>query len=138
LQFFSILIILIWTPFGVFIYLLIRPPKTLFEKYYDEVEYNLDDLTKTIKSRLWETHNLTITCPSCNYPVDSNYKFCPNCKNDLKFECISCKKKIDKTWKICAHCWEKEPLKIEIINKESKKEEIKKENINNKNKKKKK
>lgn len=27
--------------FGLFVYLLLRPPKTLLEKYYDEVEYRM-------------------------------------------------------------------------------------------------
>lgn len=27
--------------FGLFVYLLLRPPKTLMEKYYDELEYNI-------------------------------------------------------------------------------------------------
>ena len=42
LQIFSILIVLLWTPLSVVIYLLIRPSRTLFEKYYDytyEEEY---------------------------------------------------------------------------------------------------
>ena len=52
-QIISILIILIFTPlFGLFIYLIIRPGKTLFEKYYEEVEYNLESLTKDIEERL--------------------------------------------------------------------------------------
>jgi hypothetical protein len=52
-QIISILIILIFTPlFGLFIYLIIRPSKTLFEKYYEEVEYNLESLTKDIEERL--------------------------------------------------------------------------------------
>jgi hypothetical protein len=52
-QIISILVILIFTPlFGLFIYLIIRPSKTLFEKYYEEVEYNLESLTKDIEQRL--------------------------------------------------------------------------------------
>ncbi len=49
-QIISILIILIFTPlFGIFIYLIIRPHKTLFERYYEEVEYNLESLNNQIK-----------------------------------------------------------------------------------------
>ncbi len=111
LQFLSILIVLIWTPFWVFIYLLIRPTKTLFERYYGDIEVNLDWLSKSIKSKLKEKKNTTINCPSCNYPIDNEFKFCPNCKEELKYKCKGCKKKIDKTWKVCAHCWEKKPYK---------------------------
>ena len=41
-QIFSVLIILSFTPFGIFIYLLIRPRRTLYDKYYEEIEENLD------------------------------------------------------------------------------------------------
>ena len=49
LQFFSILLITIWTPFWIFIYLLLRPTKTLFEKYNEDVEFNLVKLKKIVK-----------------------------------------------------------------------------------------
>ena len=111
LQFLSILIVLVWTPFGIFIYLLIRPTKTLFERYYGDIEVNLEGLAKSIKSKMKEKKNTTINCPSCNYPIDNEFKFCPNCKDELKYKCKGCKKKIDKTWKVCAHCGLKKPYK---------------------------
>lgn len=46
-----ICIILFWTPFWIFIYLLIRPGKTLYEKYYDEIEENLDIFHEIIEER---------------------------------------------------------------------------------------
>jgi len=52
LQIISILIILIFTPFWIFIYLLIRPANTLFEKYYNEIEENLDIFNKIIEERI--------------------------------------------------------------------------------------
>jgi cbb3-type cytochrome oxidase subunit 3 len=52
-QIFSILTVLLLTPFlGLIIYLIIRPSKTLFQKYYEEVEYNLEALSKDIEERL--------------------------------------------------------------------------------------
>ncbi len=61
LQLFCVLIILFLTPLWVFIYLLIRPRKTLFEKYYQEIEYNLDIINeiveerkKTLEKKYWE------------------------------------------------------------------------------------
>lgn len=50
-QVFSVFIILFLTPLGVFIYLLIRPSKTLYEKYYDEIEENLDIFHEIIEER---------------------------------------------------------------------------------------
>ena len=52
-QIFSVSIILLFTPLlWVFIYLIIRPSKTLFESYYEEVETNLENLNNQILERL--------------------------------------------------------------------------------------
>jgi hypothetical protein len=51
LQTLSILIILIGTPLGIFIYLLMRPSQTLFEKYNNEVEENLDVMENMIEEK---------------------------------------------------------------------------------------
>ena len=122
LQFISLLIVLIWTPFWVFIYLLIRPTKTLFEKYYDEVENNLDFLTQSIKDKLQDKDKdkIVLTCQKCNYPTEKWFKFCPNCNIELKYSCRFCNKKIDKEWKNCAHCWKDEPYKEIKKNKKKK------------------
>ena len=50
-QVISVFIILFLTPFWVFIYLIIRPRKTLYEKYYDEIEDNLDIFYELIEER---------------------------------------------------------------------------------------
>lgn len=121
IQFFALFIVLVGTPFGVFIYLLIRPTKTLFESYYEEVEQNLDLLANTIKDKLGDKEDNNCTCPKCNYPIDTAYKFCPNCKEELKYECRKCEKKIDKSWKVCAHCGVKNPYEGKSKNKKSKK-----------------
>ena len=51
LQTFSILTILFLTPFWIFVYLLIRPGKTLFEKYYEEIEDNLEIFNHIIEDK---------------------------------------------------------------------------------------
>ena len=50
-QIFSVLIPLLLTPLWIFIYLIIRPWKTLYEKYYDEVEENLQIFNDLIEER---------------------------------------------------------------------------------------
>lgn len=52
LQLLAILIVTLLSPFGIFIYLLIRPSKTVFEKYYEEIEDNLETLTTIVKKSL--------------------------------------------------------------------------------------
>lgn len=51
--FFQIICLLISVlPFlWIFIYLLLRPSRTLYEKYYEEIEYNLDIINEIIEER---------------------------------------------------------------------------------------
>lgn len=37
--------------FGIFVYLLFRPSRTLYEKYYEEIEENLDIINEIIEER---------------------------------------------------------------------------------------
>jgi len=66
LQIISVLIILFFTPFWIFIYLLIRPSNTLFEKYYSEIEENLDIFHDIIEERLKEKINYKNKCSDIN------------------------------------------------------------------------
>ena len=51
-QFTSILTVIIFWPLWVLIYLLIRPNKTFFEKYYEEIEGNIEYLTDNVFKKL--------------------------------------------------------------------------------------
>ena len=117
LQVISILIILFWTPFSVFIYLLIRPSKTLFEKYYDEIESNLDVMSSIIEGKNKNMGDDGVHCFNCHKPISSDFKFCPNCKISLRMNC-GWYKKIIYIWRlICPYCWD------ENNNKEDEKKE---------------
>lgn len=48
---FCVLIVLVWTPLCIPIYLAMRPNRTLYDKYYDEIEANLDILDEIIEER---------------------------------------------------------------------------------------
>ena len=50
-QVFCVLIPFVLTPFWIFIYLLVRPTRTLYEKFYAEVEDNLDIILEIVKER---------------------------------------------------------------------------------------
>jgi len=57
-QILSILILLFFTPLlGIFIYLIIRPRTTLFEKYYQEVEENLFLLSQEVEDKIEKCNN---------------------------------------------------------------------------------
>ena len=85
LQVFSILLILFLTPLWVFVYLLFRPGKTLFEKYYEEIEDNLDLMTEIIHEKMGNSDGL-IHCMYCNEPISPDFKYCPHCKKKVKKE----------------------------------------------------
>lgn len=113
LQIFSILIVLLWTPLWIVIYLLIRPSRTLFEKYYEEASILEEDLSDFSLNDFKD--NLKKSCPYCNYEVNAEYKFCPNCRSCLKKECISCGKELKPEWTFCPNCWKDQENKIDKI-----------------------
>jgi RNA polymerase subunit RPABC4/transcription elongation factor Spt4 len=106
LQVFSILCVTLFTPLWFFFYLLIRPSKSIFEKFYLEVEENLDTLSDTIKNNI-------IDCHSCGSSVSASYNFCPHCEVKLKHECSGCKKMIFFDFKVCPYCGKKNKKKKE-------------------------
>lgn len=128
LQVFSILTVLFGTPLWTVVYLLIRPSKTLFEKYYDEVSLIHEDDIK-----IWNTDKEKMlvelaSCPNCFYEIQEDFKFCPNCRVQVKKECHECYKKIDMKWKNCPYCWTAQEEIKENISWESEKPSIENEN----------
>ncbi|MDA7494765.1 hypothetical protein N8455_00325 [Candidatus Gracilibacteria bacterium] len=105
IQLISILIILVGTPLGIFIYLLIRPGKTLFEKYHSEVENNLDAMEEMIEEKN-KDYGESLHCFCCDIPLLPAFKYCPKCKIELKKDCSGCKKELYRNWEICPFCGE--------------------------------
>ena len=93
-QTFTILLNTFLPVFGLIIYLLVRPSKTLLDSYYDELELKALNIGKY--------------CEKCSTPLNDTYDYCPECGMSLKKECASCKKQYFKTYKICPFCGEKE------------------------------
>lgn len=116
LQAFSLLIVILLTPLGVFLYLLVRPRKTMIESYYEEVENNLNVLSEIVQERLESTTHLT--CPKCEHVVEADFLLCPSCHNTLKHQCISCKREIRESWEVCPYC-----KTLQVPEKKSKKKE---------------
>jgi RNA polymerase subunit RPABC4/transcription elongation factor Spt4 len=75
-QIFAILLNTLLPIFGLVIYLLIRPNKTLLDKYYDELE---------IKAFI-DNNN----CNKCSSVLKEEHCFCPQCGETIKTECIHC------------------------------------------------
>lgn len=115
LQIISILIVLLLTPFWVFLYLIIRPWKTVFEKYYEEIEDNLEWLSSIIKERIEKKKVKKTKCFNCEEKIEVDFSFCPSCKEKLKEECNTCKKDIRTSWEICPYCWSEKEEKLKQI-----------------------
>lgn len=114
LSIFSVLLVILFTPLGVFLYLLIRPGRTVFEKYYEEIEENLGILSSIVeKHTLIEQTGEVTNCPKCNYEIQTDFIICPNCKDILKHQCHVCHRDIRENWKVCPYCGEKQHKKEE-------------------------
>lgn len=118
-QIFSIFTVLLGTPLWIVVYLLIRPSKTLFEKYYEEASIEEElDLSEFEEEKIVEPVKLDIkkqTCSKCLFEIQADYKFCPNCSNPLKKDCTWCGKEIKPDWHVCPYCWKNQENKVEEI-----------------------
>lgn len=106
-----VLIMICLTPLGIFLYLLIRPGKSMYEKYTAEIEENLEILNQIVEDRLLHQEDGDIFCPSCDEAIDPDFIICPSCKQTLKHTCRECNKEIRESWKVCPYCQTKQKKK---------------------------
>lgn len=128
LQILSISTVLFLTPLWVVIYLLIRPSRTLLEKYYEQGNFEpTDDDFADEEFNEEETSCCSkeeVKCFSCGFTISPDFHFCPNCKISLKKECTKCHKELNAEWKICPYCGNEDELSIS--NEEEKPKRIRK------------
>lgn len=103
-QVICILIVLLLTPLWIFIYLLIRPSKTLFEKYYEENFFEEQEIEESTAKSPEAFH----ICVVCTGNIQPWFLFCPSCGTSIKSHCKQCKKEISQDWQVCPYCWEKQ------------------------------
>lgn len=132
LQILSIFIVLFLTPLWIFLYLIIRPTKTLFEKYYEEIENNLNTFNEIVEEKTNYCEN-GWHCFNCWEPVKYDFNFCPKCKNDLRNKCHWCDKLINSDWDNCPYCWATQIAFLKEINKKINKILSNVENMNKNN-----
>lgn len=88
------LLVLIFGPIGVLLYLLLRPKQTLAEQYDRALEE--EALLREIEQ--------APACPHCGRPVEADWQFCPTCETELRYPCHECGQLLDPAWKRCPHC----------------------------------
>lgn len=95
--------------FGLIIYLIIRPTKTLLERYYEDLEYRA----------LVDNGEEKEFCQKCKIDLSAEYIYCPSCAEKLRQTCLACHREYSRRWTICPYCGIKYG---EIEQKEEKKE----------------
>ncbi len=100
-QVFVILLTIVLNIFGLLIYLIIRPQKTLLDKYHEDLEHRA----------LAESDEL---CLKCERSLPLDFQFCPNCGEEVRKKCKKCGKLVSKTWSICPYCGAKKSTQQKI------------------------
>ncbi|MFH0776234.1 MAG: zinc ribbon domain-containing protein [Patescibacteria group bacterium] len=100
-QVFAILLVITLNLPGLLIYLIVRPQKTLVEKYHETLEHRV----------LVEGEE---TCPKCDRPLPLNFQFCPSCGEEARKQCKKCHKLVSKSWSVCPYCGTKKSTQKKI------------------------
>lgn len=96
-QIVCISLVIFLTPiFGLVIYLIVRPTKTLIEKYYEEFELDLINTEEQLK----EVEH----CPFCNAKTNATFNYCTLCAKEIVKDCSNCKKAVRVNWVACPYC----------------------------------
>jgi RNA polymerase subunit RPABC4/transcription elongation factor Spt4 len=93
-QLLASLMVLVLGPFGVPLYLILRPRETLAEKYERSLEE--EALLQDIEERQ--------ICPGCKQPIETDFVICPVCHTRLRRPCIHCGRLIHPRWSMCPYC----------------------------------
>ena len=93
-QLLAALMVLVLGPFGIVLYLVLRPRETLAEKY----ERSLEE--EALLQDIEERH----ICPGCKQPIEPDFVLCPVCHTRLRRSCIHCGRLIHPRWSLCPYC----------------------------------
>ena len=100
-QLLASLVVLIFGPLGLLIYIILRPQETLAEAYARTLEEEalLHDITEEQP-----------VCPECKHRVEPDFIICPACHAELRKACPHCGRLLLLRWEICPYCAEPYPL----------------------------
>lgn len=88
-------VVLLFFVFGLFIYLIVRPP---------EYEEDARERELEIKAKEALVNQSDLVCPACMKPIDKDFLICPYCLKKLKKSCPSCEHALKLNWTICPYC----------------------------------
>jgi RNA polymerase subunit RPABC4/transcription elongation factor Spt4 len=103
-QLLASLVVLIFGPLGLLIYIILRPQETLAEAYARTLEEEalLHDITEEQP-----------VCPECKHRIEPDFIICPACHTELRKACAHCGRLSLIRWDICPYCAEPFPLPLE-------------------------
>ncbi|MDY7040980.1 MAG: zinc ribbon domain-containing protein [Chloroflexota bacterium] len=93
-QLLASLLVLIFGPLGLGLYLILRPGETLAETYERSLEE--EALLQDIEERQ--------ICPGCKHPTEPDFMTCPYCHTRLRKPCPHCGRLLHLRWNVCPYC----------------------------------
>ena len=100
-QLLASLVVLIFGPLGMLIYLILRPQETLAEAYARTLEE---------EALLQDIAEEKPVCPECKHRIEPDFIICPACHTELRKACPHCGRLMLLRWEICPYCAEPYPL----------------------------
>ncbi|MCH8008088.1 MAG: zinc ribbon domain-containing protein [Chloroflexi bacterium] len=91
----SVLIVVVFSLPGLFLYLVLRPQETLSDIYERRLE---------AEALMRDMPQPQPACPNCKQSVNSDYLVCPNCRTRLKEACANCSRPLELGWTACPYC----------------------------------
>lgn len=88
-----LLVVVLFLP-GIFVYLILRPQRTLEDEYQKALEE--EALLQSIEERP--------VCPGCGGRIKDNWMVCPSCYTRLKKTCRECGRLMELAWNLCPYC----------------------------------
>lgn len=88
------LLVVLFGPVGLGLYLLLRPRDTLAEQYERMLE----------EEALLRDMEEQPVCSNCQHKTQPDWMLCPHCTTQLRRPCPSCGRLLDLNWQICPYC----------------------------------
>jgi len=99
-QLLASLVVLIFGPLGLLIYLILRPQEALAEAYARTLEE---------EALLQDIAEEEPVCPECKHRIEAEFVICPACHTELRKACPHCGRLSLLRWDICPYCAEPFP-----------------------------
>lgn len=95
-------------PVWLLLYIIVRPWKSGYKKFLEEVDENISGLQAYMESKnitLSKIHDENpLDCHNCLKEIKNDDIICPHCLTSLRYPCRKCKREIRSSWEVCPYC----------------------------------